>query len=62
MSSGKGAVRPFPNYGITAKIKSRDLSPLRAGGGGEISRFVCGYMTCDPFSEPADTERTTARF
>jgi AraC-like DNA-binding protein len=49
MSSGKGAMRPFPNYGITAKIKSRDLSPLTAGGGGEVSRFVCGYMTCDPF-------------
>lgn len=48
MSSGKGAIPPFPNYGITAKIKSRDLSPLRAGGGGEISRFVCGYMSCDP--------------
>jgi AraC-like DNA-binding protein len=49
MSSGKGTLRPFPNYGITAKIKSRDLSPLRAGGGGETSRFVCGYMTCDPY-------------
>jgi AraC-like DNA-binding protein len=48
MYSGKEATRPFPNYGITAKIKSRDLSPLRAGGGGETSRFVCGYMTCDP--------------
>ena len=20
-----------------------------AGGGGDISRFVCGYMTCDPY-------------
>jgi AraC-like DNA-binding protein len=48
MSSGKGATRPFPNYGINAKIRSRDLSPLRAGGAGETSRFVCGYMTCDP--------------
>ena len=48
MSSGKGTTPPFPNYGITAKIKARDLSPLRAGGGGDISRFVCGYMTCDP--------------
>ena len=48
MSSGKGATRPFPNYGIGAKIRSHDLSPLHAGGGGEISRFVCGYMTCDP--------------
>jgi len=49
MSSGKGAIPPFPNYGINAKIKARDLSPLHAGGGGEISRFVCGYMTCDPY-------------
>ncbi len=49
MSSGNAAIRPFPNYGISAKIKSRDLTPLRAGGGGEISRFVCGHMTCDPY-------------
>src|SRR5215468_3532334 len=46
--SSKGAKRPFPNYGINDKIKTRDLSPLHAGGGGETSRFVCGYMTCDP--------------
>jgi AraC-like DNA-binding protein len=48
MSSGKGTRPPFPNYGIAPKIKARDLSPLRAGGGGAVSRFVCGYMTCDP--------------
>jgi AraC-like DNA-binding protein len=48
MSSGRGTRPPFPNYGITPKIKARDLSPLRAGGGGAVSRFVCGYMTCDP--------------
>ena len=40
---------PFPNYGITSKIKSRDLSTLQAGGGGDTARFVCGYMTCDPY-------------
>src|SRR5215831_3871617 len=44
----KGAKPPFPNYGINDKIRARDLSPLHAGGGGETSRFVCGYMTCDP--------------
>jgi AraC-like DNA-binding protein len=49
MSSGKEARQPFPDYGIAAKIKSRDLSPLRAGGGGATSRFVCGYMSCDPY-------------
>ena len=49
ISSGKGAPRPFPHYGVSAKIRSRDLTPLQAGGGGEVSRFVCGYMTCDPY-------------
>jgi AraC-like DNA-binding protein len=53
MTSAKGGAAPFPNYGISSKIKSRDLSPLKAGGGGETSRFVCGYMTCDPhLSQP----------
>jgi AraC-like DNA-binding protein len=49
MSSGREATRPFPNYGVNAKINSRDLTTLYAGGGGETSRFVCGYMTCDPY-------------
>ena len=49
MSSGADATRPFPNYGINEKIQARELSPLRAGGGGNISRFVCGYMSCDPY-------------
>ena len=48
MSSGQETRPPFPNYGISARIMARDLSPLRAGGGGALSRFVCGYMTCDP--------------
>jgi AraC-like DNA-binding protein len=49
MTSVRGAMAPFPNYGITSKIKSRDLSTLQAGGGGDTARFVCGYMTCDPY-------------
>ncbi|HEX4346018.1 MAG TPA: AraC family transcriptional regulator [Vicinamibacterales bacterium] len=48
MSSGADTRPPFPNYGITPKIKARDLTPLCAGGGGATSRFVCGYMSCDP--------------
>lgn len=49
MSSVRAAAQSFPNYGIADKIKSRDLSPLHAGGGGEASRFICGYMTYDPY-------------
>jgi AraC-like DNA-binding protein len=48
MRSGN-ATPPFPNYGITKKVTARDLSTLHAGGGGDISRFVCGYMSCEPY-------------
>jgi AraC-like DNA-binding protein len=48
IGSGQKAREPFPDFEINAKIKARDLSPLRAGGGGAVSRLVCGYMTCDP--------------
>jgi AraC-like DNA-binding protein len=48
MSSGPAVRPPFPNYGITERVTARDLSPLCAGGGGAVSRFVCGYMSCDP--------------
>ena len=34
---------------IIKKILTRDLRPLRGGGGGQNTRFVCGYMACDPF-------------
>ena len=49
MSSSRAAGRGLTNYGITDKIMSRDLTPLRSGGGGEPSRFVCGYMACEPY-------------
>jgi AraC-like DNA-binding protein len=34
---------------VLNKMLAHDLRPLRAGGGGHDSRFVCGYMVCDPF-------------
>jgi hypothetical protein len=33
---------------LAAKLQSRDLQTMRAGGGGEVTRFVCGFMACDP--------------
>lgn len=48
LASDRSIQTPFPNYGISQKVRARDLSPLAAGGGGAKSRFVCGYMTCDP--------------
>jgi AraC-like DNA-binding protein len=34
---------------IIEKVFSHDLRPFHAGGGGDNTRFVCGYMACDPF-------------
>ena len=34
---------------VATKVRARDLSPLRCGGGGAPAKFVCGYMACDPF-------------
>jgi hypothetical protein len=33
---------------MIAKLQTRDLTAMHAGGGGEVARFVCGYMVCDP--------------
>jgi AraC-like DNA-binding protein len=33
---------------LLRKVATRDLSPMRAGGGGATTDFVCGYLTCDP--------------
>lgn len=34
--------------GELARIFSQGLKLARLGSGGEISKFVCGYMTCEP--------------
>lgn len=34
--------------GVLRKIATRDLSPLRGGGGGATTRLVCGFLSCDP--------------
>lgn len=33
---------------VQRKVQSRDLTILRAGGGGATTRLVCGFMACDP--------------
>jgi len=37
---------PYPE--VVGKIRNRDFSLLRIGGGGETTRLVCGFMACDP--------------
>src|SRR5262249_51367427 len=48
LTSGERATNDLTSA-ILNKVMTHDLSPVRAGGGGENARFVCGYMACDPF-------------
>jgi hypothetical protein len=47
MRSAEGAGHKLSEKMI-AKVQAHDLSTMRAGGGGEVTRFVCGFMSCDP--------------
>jgi AraC-like DNA-binding protein len=41
-------VKSVDNGKELARIFSEGLKLARMGGGGELSKFVCGYMTCEP--------------
>ena len=47
MCSAPGAALKL-SEAMTTKLQSRDLNAMQTGGGGELSRFVCGFMVCDP--------------
>ena len=36
------------NGAILDEILAQGLTVARMGGGGELTRFICGYMVCDP--------------
>lgn len=36
------------NAALLQRITTGDLSPMHGGGGGAVTRFVCGYLTLDP--------------
>ena len=45
---GNGApTRPVDSFRAFAKNVADGLKAVQFGGGGEITRFVCGYMACD---------------
>src|SRR5262249_23522116 len=48
MTSGKGAPATPQTSPILSKVKSRDLSPMQAGGRRGAHPLVCGYQDCDP--------------
>jgi AraC-like DNA-binding protein len=48
VTSGAGSAEQQQTSAIIRKVMTRDLTALRAGGGGTKTRFVCGFMSCDP--------------
>jgi len=40
--------QPVDMLGELARIMANGLKVSRFGGGGEVTRFVCGFMACDP--------------
>jgi AraC-like DNA-binding protein len=51
MGNGAG-VEPVDNGKQLEQLLAQGLETARMGGGGEMTKFVCGYMSCDPqFSE-----------
>jgi AraC-like DNA-binding protein len=46
---GNGSPVPPADHGLDLqRIFAQGLSVARRGGGGEITKFVCGYMVCEP--------------
>jgi AraC-like DNA-binding protein len=40
-------IEPRDHGKMLQEILSQGLKPARMGGGGEVTRFVCGYLMCD---------------
>ena len=46
---GNGAPeKPVDSFRVFAKDVAKGLKVVRYGGGGEITKFVCGYLSCEP--------------
>jgi len=41
-------IQPVNQAGELQRIFAQGLKLARGGGGGEVTKFVCGYMSCDP--------------
>jgi AraC-like DNA-binding protein len=52
MGNGR-ETKPKDFAGMLKEIMSRGLKLATMGGGGEITRFICGYLLCDPLLSKA---------
>ena len=60
-TSGAGNME-LDKAALLKRIANRDLTPIRSGGGGERTRFVCGYMALDPLLSAPILEGLPAMF
>jgi AraC-like DNA-binding protein len=44
---GNGHAKPLDVRNALPRLLERGLQPLMAGGGGNVSKFICGYLACD---------------
>ncbi|MBX3329263.1 MAG: AraC family transcriptional regulator [Nitrospira sp.] len=42
------SVTPVDRKQVLEQVLSQGLKVSRMGGGGELTKFICGYMSCDP--------------
>src|SRR5690348_440275 len=42
------SVTPMDNSGELERVLALGLKLTRMGGGGELTKFICGYMACEP--------------
>ncbi len=42
------SIKPVDSEREVERILSQGLKVSRLGGGGEVTKYVCGYMACDP--------------
>jgi AraC-like DNA-binding protein len=45
---GNGRAKPVDSFKTFGKNLTEGLRLARFGGGGEVTRFVCGFMACEP--------------
>ena len=50
--------KPVDSFGTFSNNVSQGLKLVRFGGGGEITKFVCGYLSCEP-KKPRDNGSNT---
>jgi AraC-like DNA-binding protein len=41
-------IKPVDHAEQVRRVFAQGLNVVRMGGGGEVTKFICGYMTCEP--------------